>query len=115
MAEVQQPLSSGWAALPADVWGHLARATLRAEGYDVLAWKRLRGVSRIWRASLEGECWRQNRRMAGRFPVATIDQPAVVLGFCPVQAALFLCRLQRSARLMLSARTRTVVQECRYR
>ncbi len=42
-------------ALPANVWGIIARATLQAEGGDVHAWERLSRVSSIWRAGLKGD------------------------------------------------------------
>ena len=44
----------GHSEVPADVWGAVARATLRAEGDSVHAWERLCRVSRAWRAGLTG-------------------------------------------------------------
>ena len=41
-------------ALPPDVVGYIARATLAAEGGDVQAWVRLSLVSRAWRDALHG-------------------------------------------------------------
>ena len=46
-----QPVQS---ELPADVWGAIARATLRAEGNSVHAWERLCRVCRTWRVALTG-------------------------------------------------------------
>ncbi len=55
MPVVEQPAPGPQAALPAEVWSVIARATLRAEGDGVRAWERLGRVSRSWRAALAGE------------------------------------------------------------
>ncbi len=55
MAAGEQPAQRvRTAELPAELWGAVARATLRAEGYSVHAWERLSRVSRAWRAGLTG-------------------------------------------------------------
>jgi len=54
MAAVQQPGQGGRTALPADLWGLIARTTLRAEGDDLRSWERLSLVNRTWRAVLSG-------------------------------------------------------------
>jgi len=56
MAAVQQPVQGSQAALPADLWGLIARATLRFEGDDIQSWERLSLVNRTWRAGLSGAC-----------------------------------------------------------
>ena len=43
------------AALPPEVWGVIARATLRAEGDNVHALMRLCSVNSTWRAALAGD------------------------------------------------------------
>ncbi len=55
MAAVAQPAAGAPAALPAEVWGVIARAALRAEGDGVCAWERFSRVSRSWRTALAGD------------------------------------------------------------
>jgi len=55
-AEQLQSTPRGQAALPADLWGVVARATLRAEGDDLRSRDRLRCVNHIWHAALTGDC-----------------------------------------------------------
>ena len=54
-AAVQESCAGSRPRLPAELWGAIARATLRAEGDDVRAWERLCRVSWSWRAGLQGD------------------------------------------------------------
>ncbi len=55
MLAVEQPVrQSEPSALPADMWGAIARAALHAEGDDVHVWERLCRVNSTWRAGLTG-------------------------------------------------------------
>ena len=63
MSSSEQLIVKAWPALPADVWGAVARATLHAEGDTLRAWERLGRVNSIWRASLKGDCSRPLRTM----------------------------------------------------
>ncbi len=55
MLAIEQPIRQSEAsALPADMWGAIARAALRAEGDDVRVWERLCRVNSTWRAGLTG-------------------------------------------------------------
>ncbi len=60
MQSIEHLAVRDWSVLPAEVWGVIARAALRAEGDDVHVWKRLRCVNRTWHASLEGGCCHGN-------------------------------------------------------
>jgi len=55
MPVIQEVTASHDLALPADVWGVVARATLQAEGGDVHAWERLSRVNSVWRAGVKGD------------------------------------------------------------
>jgi len=55
MPGVKQPRERSSARLPTDVWGAIARATLRTEGDRAHAWERLRRVNSSWRAGLQGD------------------------------------------------------------
>jgi len=54
MLAVRQPVQNSLPQLPAEIWGPIARAALRAEGDDVHAWARLCLVSRAWHSALTG-------------------------------------------------------------
>ena len=54
MPTLEQPKAHNSVRLPADIWGAIARATLRAEGGTAHAWERLSRVNSTWRAGLKG-------------------------------------------------------------
>lgn len=55
MAAVEQLAANDGPLLPPEMWGLVARATLRAEDEDVRSLERLSLVNRAWRAGLAGD------------------------------------------------------------
>ncbi len=55
MAAVEQLAANDGPLLPPEIWGLVARATLRAEGEAVRSRERLSLVNRAWHAGLAGD------------------------------------------------------------